>query len=114
MHDRTSLQLQYILSDATVAGVATLPMAHVRQGMCDGHALPQLRLSLRCLLAFAQLLHQGFLGMNTDAATRRTRGTTLPHRTVPTCRRRELDHTTNCKGDGLSAWAPQFGALPTQ
>jgi hypothetical protein len=66
MHDRTSSQIKHILADATVAGAATLPMAHVRQGMFDGHALPQLRTSLRCLLAFAQLLQQGFIGMNTD------------------------------------------------
>src|SRR5262245_21488418 len=112
MYDRTAPQSKHILSDATGAGAATLPMAHVRQSMFDGHALPPLRTSLRCLLAFAPLLHQGFIGMNTAAAPSRARGTALPHRTVSTRRRRELDHPTNGQGDGLSAWAPQCVALP--
>jgi hypothetical protein len=36
----------------------------MRQGMFHGHTLPQLRPSLRRLLAFPQLLQQGFIRMN--------------------------------------------------
>ena len=82
MHDRTAPQIKHILPDATVAGAATLPTSNVRQGMFDGHTLPQLRPSLRRLLAFPQLLQQGFIRMNTDAAARRARGTALPQCTV--------------------------------
>jgi hypothetical protein len=114
MHDSTSPQIKDILPDSTVAGAAALPPSNVRQGMFDGHALPQLRPPLRRLLAFPQLLQQGFIGMNTDATTRRARGAALPQRTAPTRRRRELNHTPDGKGDGLSAWAPQFVALPIQ
>ena len=98
MHDRTSPQITHILSNATVAGAAALPMAPVRQGMFDGHALPQLRTPLRRLLAFPHLLQQGVIRRNTDAAARRTRGTALSHRTVPTRRRRALDHAPTVQG----------------
>ena len=70
MHDSTSLQIKHILSNATVAGAAPLVHGYMRQGMFDGHALPQLHPSLRRLLAFPQLLQQGFIRMNTDAAAR--------------------------------------------
>ena len=46
MHDSTLPQIKHILPDPTVAGAVALPTSHVRQGMFDGHALPQLRTSL--------------------------------------------------------------------
>jgi hypothetical protein len=55
MHDRTSPQIKHILPDATVTRSAALPTPHMCQGMLYGHALPQLRPSLRRLLAFTQL-----------------------------------------------------------
>jgi hypothetical protein len=64
VHDRTAPQIKHILPDSAVAGTAAVPMAHVRQGMFDGHTLAQLRPPLRRLLAFTQLLQQGFIGMN--------------------------------------------------
>jgi hypothetical protein len=47
-----------------------LPPSHVRQGMFDGHALPPLGTPLRRLLAFPQLLPQGFIGMHADTPAR--------------------------------------------
>src|SRR5215831_10027079 len=114
MHDRTTPQIKHILPDATVASATALPPPHMCQGMFDGHALPQLRPSLRRLLAFAQLLQQGLIGMNTDAAPRGAGGAALPQRTLLARRRRELDHAPRGKGHRLSAWTAQYGVLPIQ
>src|SRR4029434_3278675 len=114
MRDRTSPQIKHILSDAPVAGAAPLPTSYMRQGMFDGHALPQLRTPLRRLLAFPQLLQQSFVGINTDAAARRTRGTALPQRTTGTGRRWKRHDPTGLKGHRLSAWTPQGVPCPIQ
>ena len=69
MHDSTAPQIKHILPDAPVTRSAALPMSHVCQGMLYSHAFPQLRLSLRRLLAFPQLLQQGFIRMNAHAVS---------------------------------------------
>src|SRR5215510_6782659 len=114
MHDRTAPQIQDILPDATVAGAAALPTAHMGQGLFDGHALPPLRPSRRRRLAFPPLLHPGVIRMHPEAAARRARGTAVPPPTGPPRRCGDLDHAAGGTGDRRSAWTPPCGALPIQ
>src|SRR5262245_52969326 len=114
MHDSTSSQIKHILPDAPVTRSAALPMSHVCQGMLDGHALPQLHPSLRRLLAVPQLLQQGFIRMNADAASRGAGGAAVPQRTACTRGGWKLHHLTGRKGHYLARWTPQFVALPIQ
>src|SRR5262245_59895653 len=102
MNDSAPSQIKHILAYATVAGASALPVPDVRQGMFHRHALAQLRASWGRLLAFTQLLQQGFIGVNADAATRRTRGTARPQRTLGTGGSGKLHHATGLKRHDLS------------
>jgi hypothetical protein len=93
MHNCTAPQIKHILPDATVAGATALPAPHMCQGMFHGYALAQLRPPLRRALAFTQLLQQGFIGMNADAAAGGAGGTASPQRTAGT--RGGWDFTTS-------------------
>ena len=64
MNACTSSQIKHILPYPPVAGASALPATHMGQGVFHGHALAQLRAPLGGLLAVAQLLQQGFIGMN--------------------------------------------------
>src|SRR5262249_35073949 len=97
MNDGTSSQIKNILPHSPVAGASALPVPHMGQGVFHGHALAQPRAPLGGLLAVAQLLQQGFIGMNADAAARRARGTTRPQRTVRTRGRGKLHYSTRLK-----------------
>lgn len=114
MHDRPAPQITHILPDATVVDAATLPTATVRQRVFSSHTLPQLRLSLRCLLTFPQLLQQGFIRMNTGAAARRARGATFLKRLASLDGRGKLHDSPRHKGPDLSTWTPQGVPFPIQ
>src|SRR5215475_3693532 len=114
MHNRTSTQIKDVFPDPAVAGAAALPVPNMRQGMFHGHALAQLRSPLRRALAFAQLLQQGFIGMNADAAAGGAGGAALAQRTAHTRSGWKLDHLPGRKGHDLATWTPQFGVLPIQ
>src|SRR5499427_2949589 len=114
MHDSTSPQIKHILPDPTVAGAVALPTSHVRQGMFDGHALPQLGTPLRRLLAFPQLLQQGFIGMNADTPARSAGSTPRSQRTPRTRGRGKLHAATGLKGHGDAARTLQLASLPIQ
>src|SRR5512145_3293266 len=98
MHDSTSPQIKHILPDPTIASAVALPPSHLRQGMFDGHALPQLGTPLRRLLAFPQLLQQGFIGMQADTPARSAGRTPWPQCTPRTCGRGKLHAATGLKG----------------
>src|SRR5215510_10704757 len=102
MNDGTSSQIKHILPDTTVTCSAALPTAHVCQRMFDGYTLPQLRSSLWRLLAFPQLLQQGFIRMNADAASGGAGGAAVPQRTMGTRGRGKLDHAAGLKRHCLS------------
>src|SRR5215475_10778268 len=114
MHDCTAPQIKYVLPHPTVASTSALPVPNVRQGVFHRHALAQPRASLRRLLAFPQLLQQGFIWVNTDAAARCARGTTRPQRTARTGRRWKLDQPPRHKGHADAAWTLQCVPLPIQ
>src|SRR4030095_16948331 len=114
MNDGTSSQIKHILPYPPVAGASALPATHMGQGVFHGHALAQLRAPLGGLLAVAQLLQQGFIGMNADTAARRARGTTRPQRTVSTRGRGKLHHPTGLKRHRLSARTAQCVPFPIQ
>src|SRR5215510_15024121 len=114
MHNRTAPQIKHILPHPTVAGTAALPTSHVRQGMLDRHALPQLGTPLRRLLAFPQLLQQSFIGMNTDTPARSAGGALRPQRTLRARGRGKLHKTARRKGHRDAAWTLQFVSLPVQ
>ncbi len=114
MHDGTSSQIKHILPHPPVAGTAALPVPNMGQSVFHGDALAQLRTSLGGLLAFAQLLQQGFIGMNADAAARRTRGTTRPQRTGGTGGRGKLHYSPRLKRHRLAARTAQFVPFPIQ
>src|SRR5262249_3920890 len=114
MHDRTTPQIKHILPDAPVTRSAALPMSHVCQGMLYGHALAQLGPSLRRLLAFPQLLQQGFIRMNADTASRGAGGAAVPQRTMGTGSRGKLDHSAGLKRHRLSARTAPFVPFPIQ
>src|SRR4030095_1214886 len=98
MHDSTPTEIKDIFPDPAVAGAAALPAPNMCQSMFHGHALAQLRTPLRRALAFAQLLQQGFIGMNADTAARGAGGTAIPQRTTGTRGGGELDDLSWCKG----------------
>src|SRR4051794_21978662 len=114
MHDSTSPQIKHILPDAPVTRSAALPMSHVCQGMLYGHALPQLRPSLRRLLTFPQLLQQGFIRMHADAASGGAGSAAVPQRTMCTGSGGKLDHPAGLKRPRLSARTAQFVPFPIQ
>src|SRR5215475_9475253 len=114
MHHCTAPQIKDVLPHPTVASTSALPTSHVRQGMFDGHALPQFGPSLRRLLTFAQLLQQGFIGMNADAAARGAGGTAVPQCTARTSRRWEFAQSPRLKGHADAAWTLQSVPLPIQ
>src|SRR5262249_20655226 len=114
MNDGTASQIKHIFPHSPIAGASTLPAPHMGQGVFHGDALAQLRAPLGGLLAVAQLLQQGFIGMNADAAARRARGTTRPQRTVRTGSRGKLDHSAGLKRHRLSARTTQFMPFPIQ
>ena len=70
--DRTAAQIEEILAHAPIARPSSLPPAHMGQGMLNRHPFTKLGSSLRGLLTLAQLDEQGFIRMDTDAASLRT------------------------------------------
>jgi hypothetical protein len=66
--DGTAAQVEEILADPALAGASSLPVADVRQGMFDRHALAQFCPPRRRRLALAQFAQQAFVGMNGDTA----------------------------------------------
>src|SRR4029450_762657 len=98
MHDSTPTEIKDIFPDPAVAGAAALPAPNMCQSMFHGHALAQLRTPLRRALAFAQLLQQGFIGMNADAAASGAGGAALPHGTPRTGGGWNLHPLPGCKG----------------
>src|SRR4029453_2851131 len=114
MNNSTSPQIKHILPHATIAGTAALPMSNMGQGMLNRDALAQLRAPLRCPLAFTQLRQQGFIGMNADAAPRRTGRTTLTQRAARTGGRRKLDCPAWLEGHETPPRTLQFPTLPIQ
>src|SRR4029453_11123505 len=112
MDDCTASQLKHVLPHPPVAGASALPATNMGQGVFHRDALAQLGAPLGGLLVFAQLLPQGFIGMNADATARRTRGTTRPQRTMRTGVRGKLDHPTGLKRHRLSARTAPFVPFP--
>src|SRR4029453_2427224 len=114
MHDSTPTEIKDIFPDPAVAGAAALPAPNMCQSMFHGHALAQLRTPLRRALAFAQLLQQGFIGMNADAAASGAGGAALPQRTARTGGGWKLPRLPGCKGHNPAPRTPQFVALPIE
>jgi hypothetical protein len=114
MNDRAPSQIKHILAYSTVAGASALPVPNVRQGMFHGHTLTQWRAPLRRLLVFPQLLQQGFIGMNADAAARGARGTPRAQGTPRTRGRGKLHDATGLKGHRDTAWTLQDMLVPIQ
>src|SRR5262245_33706810 len=114
MNDSTPSQIKHILAYATVASASALPVPDVRQGMFHGHTLPQLRTPLWRLLTFPQLLQQGFIGMNADAAARGARGTPRSQGTRRTRGRWKLHQAARLKGHRDAARTLQDVLVPIQ
>src|SRR5215813_15172570 len=114
MNDSTPPQIKHIFAHSTVAGAAALPVPNVRQGMFHGHTLPQLRTPLRRLLAFPQLVQQGFIGMNADAAARGARGPSRAQGTLRTRGRGKLHQAAGLKGHRDAARTLQDVLVPIQ
>ena len=91
MDDRDTAQVEEILALAAIAGTATLPAANMRQGVFHRDALAQTGAPRRRLLAFAQLLEQALIGVDTDGAPLGTAGAALPQGTAGTGRGGEVD-----------------------
>src|SRR6476660_2163106 len=112
MHDSTPPQIKHMLAHPPVAGASALPASDVRQGVFHGYPLAQLRTPLRRLLAFAQLLQQGFIGMNGDTTARDAGCAALPQGTARTCGRWKLHDLPRHKGHDLAARTLQCVSLP--
>lgn len=73
MDDGDAAQVEQVLALAEVAGAVTLPVPQMRQTVFDRHSLAQLGPARWRRLPRAELHQQLFVGMNADAAPRRTR-----------------------------------------
>src|SRR5262249_44778089 len=91
VHYRAPPQIKEILARPAVASTPPLPVAHMRQGVLDRHALAQLRSPRPRLLLLAQLDEQTFVGMDVDAAPVRAGGAAHPQRTHGADRGGEVD-----------------------
>ncbi len=70
--DRTAAQIEEVLAHSTIACPSSLPTTNMSQCMLNSDPFTQLASSLRGLLTLAQLNEQGFVRMDTDAASFRT------------------------------------------
>ena len=69
MNNGAAAQIEEILACATIARSSSLPPANMGQGMLNRDPFTQLDSPLWGLLPLSQLDEQGFVGVNTDAAS---------------------------------------------